>query len=34
MEELFSIVVSRPTVVEIVQDFYDAKLPGKEKNLN
>ncbi len=34
MEELFSIVVSRPTVVEIVHDFHDAKLPGKEKNLN
>lgn len=34
MEELFSIIVSRPTVVEIVKDFYEAKLPGKEKNLN
>ncbi len=27
MEELFSIVISRPTLVEIVQDFHEAKLP-------
>lgn len=34
MEELFSVIVSRPTYVEIVQDYYDAKLPGMEKKLN
>lgn len=34
MEELFSIIVSRPTVVELVKDFHDAKLPGKEKYMN
>lgn len=30
MEELFSIVVSKPTFIEIVKDFHGAKLPGKE----
>jgi hypothetical protein len=30
MEELFSIVISKPTFIEIVKDFHDAKLPGKE----
>jgi hypothetical protein len=30
IEELFSIVISRPTVVEIVSDFHDAQLPGVE----
>ena len=30
MEELFSIVVSKPTFIEIVKDFKDAKLPGRE----
>lgn len=34
MEELFSIIVSRPTVIELVKDFHDAKLPGKEKKMN
>jgi hypothetical protein len=33
VEELFSIIVSRPTVIELVHDFYDAQLPGKEKKL-
>jgi len=28
MEELFSIVITKPTVVEIVIDFHDADLPG------
>ncbi len=34
MEELFAIIVSRPTVVELVKDFHDAKLPGEEKNFD
>jgi lipoprotein-anchoring transpeptidase ErfK/SrfK len=32
IEEIFSIVISRPTVVELVNDFKEAKLPGEEKN--
>lgn len=31
IEELFSIVISKPTVLEIVQDFRLAKLPGIEE---
>ncbi len=34
MEELFSIIISRPAHIEIVKDFHDAKLPGKEKKMN
>lgn len=34
MEELFAIIVSRPTIVEIVKDFHEAKLPGEEKKFN
>jgi len=30
LEELFSIVITKPTFVVIVKDFYDAKLPGVE----
>jgi L,D-transpeptidase catalytic domain len=30
MEELFSVVISKPTFIEIVKDFHEAKLPGKE----
>jgi hypothetical protein len=30
IEELFAIVISRPTTIELVKDFYDAKLPGTE----
>lgn len=33
VEELFSIIVSRPTTVELVRDFADAKVPGTEKVL-
>ncbi len=33
MEELFSIIITKPTTVELVDDFYSAKLPGQEKNL-
>lgn len=28
MEELFSIVITKPTIVEIVTDFHDAEIPG------
>ncbi len=31
MEELFSIIITRPTMVELVKDFYQAKAPGIEK---
>jgi lipoprotein-anchoring transpeptidase ErfK/SrfK len=30
MEELFAIIITKPTFVEIVKDFHDAKLPGVE----
>ncbi|MBJ7449058.1 MAG: L,D-transpeptidase [Parachlamydiales bacterium] len=30
MEEIFSIVITKPTIVEIVDDFYKAELPGHE----
>ena len=30
MEELFAIIITKPTTIELVKDFYDAKLPGKE----
>ena len=28
IEELFSIVITKPTIVEIVIDFHDATIPG------
>jgi hypothetical protein len=30
MEELFSIIITKPTVIELVADFGDANLPGEE----
>jgi lipoprotein-anchoring transpeptidase ErfK/SrfK len=30
IEELFAIVITKPTFVEIVKNFHEAKLPGKE----
>jgi len=30
MEELFAVIVTKPTVIEIVKDFNDARLPGTE----
>lgn len=30
MEELFAIIISRPTTIELVRDFFDAQVPGKE----
>ena len=34
IEELFSIIVTKPTQIELVKDFHDAKLPGIEKDIN
>lgn len=31
MEELYSIIISRPTTVELVRDYFDADLPGEEE---
>ena len=31
IEEIFSIVITKPTTVELVKNFYDAKWPGVEK---
>ncbi len=31
MEELFAIIITKPTVVEIVRDFAEARLPGAER---
>lgn len=31
IEEIFSIIISKPATIELVNDFYDAKLPGMEK---
>jgi lipoprotein-anchoring transpeptidase ErfK/SrfK len=33
IEEIFSIVISKPTMVEIVKDFYEATLPGVDKDI-
>lgn len=30
VEELFSIIITKPTTIEIVKGFHNAKLPGKE----
>jgi len=32
IEELFAVVTSKPSIIHIVKDFQDAKLPGFEKN--
>lgn len=34
IEELFAIIVTKPTQIELVKDFFDAKLPGVEKGVN
>jgi L,D-transpeptidase-like protein len=31
MEELFAIIITKPTTIELVKDFRQAKLPGTEK---
>lgn len=31
IEELFAIIITRPTTIELVKDFYEAKLPGVER---
>lgn len=33
IEEIFAIVITKPTLIEIVKDFNDAHLPGVEKQL-
>lgn len=33
IEELFAIIITRLTIVELVKDFYEAKLPGVEKEV-
>lgn len=30
IEELFSIIITRPTTIELVKDYHEAKLPGVE----
>jgi len=31
VKEVFAIIVSKPTTIELVKDFHDAKLPGTER---
>ncbi len=31
VEELFSIIITKPTIVELVDNYFDAKLPGVEE---
>lgn len=31
VEEIFAIVITKPTTIELVKDFHDAQLPGVEK---
>ncbi len=31
IEEIFSIIITKPTIIEIVKDFHEAVLPGVEK---
>lgn len=31
IEELFAIIITKPTIIELVKDFHEAKLPGIEK---
>lgn len=31
VEELFAIIITKPTTIELVKDFYEASLPGTEK---
>lgn len=31
IEELFAIIITKPSVIELVKDFHEAKLPGIEK---
>lgn len=33
IEELFAIIITKPTTVELVKDFYEARLPGVEKEI-
>lgn len=31
MEEIFAIIITKPSTVELVKDFHDAKIPGVDK---
>lgn len=31
IEEIFAIIITKPAVIELVQDYFEAKLPGIEK---
>lgn len=33
MEEIFAVVITKPTIVELVRDFHEAHLPGVEKEM-
>lgn len=32
IEEIFAIIITKPTTIELVHDFWDAQLPGVESN--
>jgi len=32
IEELYAIIITRPTIIELVKDFYEAKPPGTERS--
>ena len=32
VEEIFAIIITKPTIVELVKDFREAQLPGREKD--
>jgi uncharacterized protein YgiM (DUF1202 family) len=34
VEELFAIIVTKPTYIEIVKDFYDADIPSEESSIS
>ena len=31
IEEIFSVIITKPTTIELVKDYHDAKLPGQER---
>ncbi|CDZ80949.1 L,D-transpeptidase catalytic domain [Candidatus Rubidus massiliensis] len=33
IEELYAIIITKPSYIELVRDFHEAKLPGTEKSL-
>lgn len=34
IEELFAILLTKPTVIELVKDYFDAKLPGTQESVS